>query len=218
MKKSFLSQGWKYTLILLLSAFLIFCGILLQKAYLTTPEEHFYLGTRCLESDPAKAVRHFKRAKESPLKSIQIRSQLYLAHLYHHGGQGVNQHIPTAVFYYEKLATEKIPEALYQLALFYDAGDKVPENREKAIDYMKQAAETLPEAQYALGVWMEREYLGKADMEKILTLYTQAANGGVINAIKSLISLYHGGEKGIKKNTEKETYWREQLKLRLKKK
>ena len=55
-------------------------------------------------------------------------------------------------------------------------------------------------------------YFGKPDTKKAVVLYERAARGGVQNAIKSLISLYHGGFGGFPKNIQKEQYWRARLK------
>ena len=52
----------------------------------------------------------------------------------------------------------------------------------------------------------------KIKHKKAVALYEKAAYAGVQNAIKSLISIYHGGFGGFPKNIEKEHYWRARLK------
>jgi TPR repeat protein len=77
---------------------------------------------------------------------------------------------------------------------------------------MTKAAQTMPEAKYALAVWIERGYFGEPDTKKAVALYEQAATCGIKNAVKSLISIYHGGFGGFPKNIEREQYWRARLK------
>ena len=106
-------------------------------------------------------------------------------------------------------------KAAYKLALLYDAGDKVPENRELAIEYMKKALNAkMPEAQYVMAVWIERGYFGAVDVEKAVGLYEQAAEQGYQNAMKSLIVLYGTGLDGIPANKERQAYWIEKLNMR----
>ena len=212
MKKNLISNKKKTTLFVALVLFLMFIGIVLNRAYQITPENHLVIASEMVKKNPIKAVRHFKYAANSKNESTRLLSYLHLARLYHHGQDNFEANIPKAVYYYEQAALHNSNEAYYKLALFYDAGDKVPENREKAIDYMKKAAATLPEAKYALGVWMERGYMGKPNMDKVVQLYEEAAKAGVINAIKSLIAIYQNGYGGFPRNIEWEYYWRDQLK------
>ena len=103
-------------------------------------------------------------------------------------------------------------QAAYKLALLYDAGDKVPENRELAIEYMQKALNAkMPEAQYVMAVWIERGYFGDSDVNKAVTLYEQAAAQGYENAMKSLIVLYGTGLDGIAANKERQEYWIQRL-------
>jgi len=105
-----------------------------------------------------------------------------------------------------------LQEADYELALLYDVGDKIPENREKAIHHMKLAADKgWAPAQYALAVWMERGYFGQVNVTDVVRLYEQAATQGHQNAMKSLIVLY-GGMDGISANPGRQAYWIKQLK------
>jgi len=102
--------------------------------------------------------------------------------------------------------------AAYKLALLYDAGDKVPENRELAITYMRQAAQdNLPDALYVMAVWTERGYFGSVNTMDAVKLYESAAAGGHINAMKSLIVLYGTGLDGIPANPERQAYWIQRL-------
>lgn len=198
----------------LLTLFFLTAGIVLNHTYHLTLENHLIMGIDLLKTDAPKAITHFKIVQKSSLKEAKILSALYLARLYHHGAPGVSQNFSKAVYYYEQAAQYDFAEAAYILALLYDAGDKIPQNREKAIDYMKKAARVYPPAKYALAVWMERGYMGAPDMGEVVSLYTQAAHQGVVNAMKSLISIYHGGYGGFPQSIEREYYWRAKLKQR----
>lgn len=82
-------------------------------------------------------------------------------------------------------------EAAYKLALLYDTGDRVPENRERAIYWLQKAEQAnLADAQYVMAVWAERKYFGPASKELVLPMYEAAARQGHLNAMKSLANIY----------------------------
>ena len=82
-------------------------------------------------------------------------------------------------------------QAAYQLALLYDTGDRVPENREQAIYWLQKAEQAnLADAQYAMAVWAERNYFGTASQDLVLPMYEAAARQGHLNAMKSLANIY----------------------------
>ena len=207
-----LSAKKRYTLFFISLICLIGIGAVLLRSWNYTPDMHFVDGLELLNENPRCAVSHLVLAQKSQDNNVRLTSALTLAKIYHHGAKDVPVNMAKAVFYYEQAAQLKSPEAFYILALLYDAGDKVKENREKAKDYMAKAAKTMPEAKYALAVWIERGYYGKPDEKKAVALYEQAACAGIQNAIKSLISIYHGGFGGFPKNIEREQYWRTKLK------
>ena len=208
-----LSVKQRYTLLFAILFFLIVMGSFLSKSWNQTPESHFLTAVNLMDKgEVQQAVNHFVISQKSSDKMIKKMSSLYLGRIYHHGTKAVPVNMNKAVFYYDQAASLGSTEALYTLALLYDAGDKIPENRDRAKDYMTKAAQTMPEAQYALAVWIERGYFGKPNLKKAVALYEKAAYAGVQNAIKSLISIYHGGFGGFPKNIEKEHYWRARLK------
>ena len=119
----------------------------------------------------------------------------------------------TALIYLRRSAKAGLPQAQYELALWYDVGDKIPENRELALHYMQQAvANEIPEAQYALGVWIERGCIPDKNTSDAVLLYEKAGQKGHQNAIKSLISIYGLGADGVIPDFNKQTYWISQLK------
>lgn len=208
-----LSVKQRYALLFAILFCLILVGTFLSKSWNQTPETHFLIAMNLMaKGEPQQAVNHFVISQKASDQLVKKMSSLYLGRIYHHGIKNVPVNMNKAVFYYEQAAGLGSSEALYTLALLYDAGDKVPENRDKAKDYMTQAAQAMPEAQYALAVWIERGYFGVPDSKRAVALYEKAAHAGIQNAIKSLISIYHGGFGGFPKNIEKEHYWRARLK------
>lgn len=118
-----------------------------------------------------------------------------------------------AVRYMTKAANGGIAAAQYELALLYDAGDKIPENRELAKNYMTLATlSRLPEAHYVMAVWMERGYFEGANMNQIVGHYEYAASHGIQNAMKTLVVLYDSGVGGFPYNLKRKAYWMQKLK------
>ena len=212
MKKENLSIFVRYSLVFVLTVLLIVVGAALEKSWRMTPEVHFQEGLVLLNAhETNKALPHFLIALKSKTLPIKASSSYHLAKIYYKGSKGVPQNIEKAAFYYEQAASMGLPKAQYELALLYDIGDKIPENRDKAIYYMMNAAKVLPEAKYALAVWIERGYLGKPNKAWAVALYEQAAHAGIKNAMKSLISIYHGGYGRFPDNIRREQYWRKRL-------
>ena len=93
-------------------------------------------------------------------------------------------------------------ESAYKLALMYDTGDRIPENRKEAIRWMQKAEQAnLPDAQYVIAVWSERGYFGKDGADLTVPLYEAAANQGHLNAMKSLANIYRDT------NPQQYNYW-----------
>lgn len=93
-------------------------------------------------------------------------------------------------------------QAAYKLALLYDIGDRVPENRERAIYWLQKAEQAnLPDAQYVMAVWSERGYFGVASTDLTIPMYEAAARQGHLNAMKSLANIYR------EKDPEKHQFW-----------
>ena len=117
-----------------------------------------------------------------------------------------------ATRYLIRAADGEIPQAQYELALMYDAGDKIPENRDLAKKYMAEALKRqLPEAYYVTAVWMERGYFGEPNQARIIAHYERAAKLGVVNAMKTLVVLYGEGAGRFPNNLERKAYWMKKL-------
>ena len=211
MKKENLYTWKRYLLIVVLTVCLIGIGTALERSWQMTPETHFSRAIALLDTQPQAALQHLLLANKSPHSSFRALSSYHLARLYHHGAKGVSSNIKKAVSYYEQAAALHLPQAQYELALLYDVGDKIPEDRTNAIHYMLEAAKSLPQAKYALAVWIERGYMGEPNQAWAVALYEQAANAGIQNAVKSLIAIYHGGYGRFPENIRREHYWRGRL-------
>ncbi len=96
--------------------------------------------------------------------------------------------------------------AAYKLALLYDVGDRIPENRERAIYWLQKAEQAnLADAQYVMAVWAERRYFGIASKELVIPMYEAAARQGHLNAMKSLANIYRDT------NPEKHKFWMKKI-------
>ena len=122
------------------------------------------------------------------------------------------QNYPKALRLMKRAADGDFPRAQYDLALMYDVGDKIPENREEAKKYLQEALRNgLTEAHYVRAVWEERGYYGEPDEKTALNYYEMAALRGHKNAIKSLIALYGEGVGGFPYNLKRQAHWVQKL-------
>lgn len=204
---------------LLLISLIIVIGVTIREGF-RKPVEHLNRGVILLsEKKYLAAEQALIRATDSKDKDIVIQASWKLGNLYKNGADGFEVNGRKAELFLEKAASFGFAPAQYELALLYDVGDKIPENREKANSWMNLAAqEGLPEALYGLGVWIERGHFGKVDMEKVITLYEQAAQKGHLNAMRSLIVLYGDGMGEIPADPQKSTYWLNELKQKMEEK
>ncbi len=204
--------------LLLVSLIIIVC-VILREGF-RTPTEYLERGLILLsEKKYPAAEQALIRATNTDDKEIIIQASWKLGNLYRNGADGFEVNGRKAELFLEKAASFGFAPAQYELALMYDVGDKIPENREKANNWMNLAAQKeLPEALYGLGVWIERGHFGKVDMEKVITLYEQAAQKEHLNAMRSLIVLYGDGVGEIPANLEKSTYWLNELKQKMEEK
>lgn len=198
---------------------LIICSLVLiasisAKDYFMTPENKLYTALDLMrQNKPHKAERYFLMASKSDNTLISKLSSYYLGNLYLKGDSGFNKNPQKAEAFLEKSALLGSTRAAYELALLYDIGDQIPENRDKAIIYMIQAAEAgNPDALYAMGVWAERGYMDDVPFGKIVKVYEMAAEKGHVNAMKSLIAIYKNGYGEFPYNIERAHFWMQKLK------
>lgn len=160
----------------------------------------------------AAAERALILAANSGETAVSSTAAFELGELYRKGKPGFPANGAKAALFLEQAAKAGLPMAAYRLALMYDNGDQVVENRSKALFFMNEAAKTgLTDALYALGVWLERGYMGAVDMNKVVALYERAAEQGNKNAMTSLAVIYADGFGTFPANIERSVYWRARL-------
>lgn len=213
MKKKKMSKVSTFIFVLVLLS-VIGVGWMAAKDLFLEPAEQLQSGLTALNKEQyKKAERYLLMAEKGPDKMVSLQADYLLGELYARGGKQFKSNGRKAEMFLEKAAVAGIPEAQYQLALLYDNGDKIPENRAKALSWMNQAAQAgYTNALYGLGVWIERGYMGdKIPMDRVITLYEQAALNGQPQAITSLIAIFGGGSDGLKPDPEKAAYWTNKL-------
>lgn len=201
------------TIIWLLAMSVMGIGLLIYREVTRTPAEYFVRAhDQMKENNYRGAVSNFKRVLDSDQKDLVASAAWDLGNIYRLGKGDVAMNPKLAEEYLTKSSELGFALAQYDLALMYDVGDKIPENREKAVYWMQEATKSgYPEALYSMGVWTERGYLGKPDMKKVLDLYERAATKGHTNAKKSLVVLYAEGHGGFPKNLERKQFWLKNL-------
>ena len=193
---------------LLLLSFIVVLPI--YKNARMSPEEHWQEGLKALEEGD------YPNAKTHILKSAQAQNAKAFYTLGMMEIEGKNKDKKAnpveAAAYFENAANLGLKEAQYKLALLYDQGEGVPEDKEKALNWvLLAAAQDDLEAIYAAAVWLERGYLNKKEEPYLaLSFYEEAAKKGHQNAMTTLISIYAGGTE-IPANKERSMYWKQQL-------
>ena len=205
-------QMTRFIFTLMLIAFL---GLVYMayKDFSLTPTERFEYAQQAEKDGKfSTAERYYISAAADTDKNVSKIAAYYLGRLYKTGGKNFPVNGKRAEMYFEQAALENLPQAQYELALMYDVGDKIPENRERAVYWMNLSAKQgYTDALYSLGVWIERGYLGQPDMDKVIALYEKAAQNNHIYAITSLIALYSGGFSAFPRDVEKANYWMNKL-------
>ncbi len=183
------------------------------KDFTLTQAEQFEIAQKAERTgELKKAERYYLMANDGSNQNVARLSSYYLGRIYRVGGEGFAVNGQRAEMFLEQAALKNVPQAQYELALMYDVGDKIPENRERALRWMNLAAQQgFADALYSLGVWVERGYMGTPDMSKVIALYEQAAIQDHIYAMTSLIALYSGGFNGIERDADKVTFWLNRL-------
>jgi len=203
--RNFFSINVFLQFLLLISLGLIL--VLVIRGTTLNPEERLALGINAYVNEEYDKAKHcFKDVIVSRQKDLVAIASFYLGNLSLKEKNGGRQ----AEMYFEQASVLGHAEASFKLALLYDAGTKIPENRSKAIALMTRAAKKqLPEAFYVLGVWAERGYMGTVEPQKIVALYEQAAQKGFLPAMTSLVALYAPGE--VTASPERFAYWKKKL-------
>ncbi len=198
---------------LLLLAFLILIPI--YKNANLTPQQHLQYALVALKQDQyPKAKAHLLRATKA-----QNAYALYILGTMEIEGKNNDKKAnpKQAAVYFESAADLGLKEAQYALALLYDRGEGVEQDKKKALKWAKMAAAQGDiNAIYASAVWFERGYSGTAEQHAALILYEQAAERGHLNAMTTLVSIYSGGT-DIPANKQRAEFWKNQLKKQIRK-
>lgn len=183
------------------------------KYAMMSPQDHLRAGLSAYQlKDYKSAGRHLKAAsQQNDAAAFFILGSMQLT------GQGMPKDAKNAAVNFEKSANLGYRHGQYMIALLYDRGEGVIENKQKALNWaLLAAAQGDREATYASAVWLERGYSGKSEPFLAVSLYEKAAEQGHVNAMKSLISIY-GGDAGVPKNKERAGYWMNKLQETLQK-
>lgn len=148
--------------------------------------------TSRMQKDPALPAAIQKLEDQAFAGTAEAQHDL--AAIYTAGRAGVTQNFEKAAFWFREAATNKVPNASYNLGVLYHQGLGVDHDLDRAIYWYREAAKLgHPEAQYNLGI---------AHIEGIGTTYNaplaaaffeSAANEGVIEAAYNLGLIYENG-------------------------
>jgi len=98
--------------------------------------EKSILSGKDLSRNPQKALKHYKIAAEKG----HVKAQVKLAFMYYKG-DGTDQDIKLAVYWWEKAAEKNSPWALNNLGTMYMDGEGVEKDLEKAIELLQKATD-----------------------------------------------------------------------------
>lgn len=130
----------------------------------------------------------------------QPDAQFKLAKMYEQG-QGVDENIAKAVYWYRKAALSGNAEAQLRLSWLYNQGEGVPEDERQSLEWLKKAAESGNRlAQYRLA-WMYMDGGMPKQLKVAEGWFERAALQGNTDAQNALGHLYHH-------NAELEDYYK----------
>lgn len=114
----------------------------------------------------------------------------------------------------QPLAEQGDAKAMFHISILYYLGvGGAARDAEKAKQLVTDSAEKgYALAQYQLANNYERGVYGKIDDNAALDWYTRAANSGMCEAIKRLVSAYENGALGLPKDKGKVAEWSEKAK------
>ncbi len=119
-------------------------------------------------------------------------------------GIGVKKDYKSAIKWLLKASKAEMPEAFYNLAKHFEAGEGVVKNRKQAFHYYKLAANkgSEPEFNLALGWCYENGFGVRLDLKNAVKYYRKAAKEGDESALSNLGLSYLYG-RGVKSSTSK---------------
>jgi hypothetical protein len=127
--------------------------------------------------------------------------------LVYENGNGVEQDLKQAVYWYTKAAEQGYADAQYNLALIYENGNGVEQDFKQAVYWYTKAAEQgYGDAQYNLALTYENGNGVEQDVKQAVYWYTKAAEQGYSKAQFNLGLAYSKGY-GVVKNKNKAKEW-----------
>ncbi len=141
-------------------------------------------------------------------KSGNVRAQLSLAKMYHHG-INVAKDMKLAFYWYFQVAESGYSTAQFNLAEFYYNGIGTEKNLKQAVFWYSRAAQQdFIEVQYKLATMYHFGKEIEVDYVKARYWYTKAAKLGFVPAQLALGKLYDKGE-GVAKDLTEAQHWYE---------
>lgn len=136
-------------------------------------------------------------------------AQTLVAELYSRGF-GVRRDMVTAMEWYEKAAEQKVPEALFQLAMILLDGGEELGDQERAYTLMQEAADAGNRmAQFNFAQMTVSRDPSAAGMEKAISYYEKAAQAGLADAQYAMAQAYELGIGGRQVDLAEARSWLE---------
>jgi TPR repeat protein len=142
--------------------------------------------------------RHLRALERAAKRGDSFAQYNLGAHLA--SGEGVEQNLKRAMFWYRKAAAQKEPEAVYNLGLMHMTGEGVVVDVRRGMKMLERAAELgSPDAQQFLGEVLEAGLYGqKSDPERAAHYYLRSlADGYPRSALLLAIALERRGVSAV---------------------
>lgn len=160
-------------------------------AFAADPEAEMQAGLDAWQAgDMIAAMQHYHVAAEAGLPQAQAK----LGYIYDQSNDDEQ-----AVYWYREAAMQQHPDGEFGLGEMYAKGEGVEQDFDVAVEmFMRAAVGGHAQARGVLANAYERGTLGRDVSEaEALRWLTLAADGGDINAMQRMVSLYRDGGLGI---------------------
>lgn len=136
-------------------------------------------------------------------------AQTLIAEIYSRG-LGVKPDLATAVEWYEKAAEQKVPEAIFQLAMIMLDGGEQFGDAERAYRLMQEAADTGHRlAQFNFAQMVLSREPGREGVERAVSYFRRAAEAGLADAQYAMAQVYLANAGGIAVDQAEARRWLE---------
>lgn len=161
-----------------------------DKDDLFTNGSSYYTGI-LFEKDLDKAVHWFTKSSDAGNDNASV----ILGDLYTKGWNDKSPNLETAYEFFSRAAKNGNAEGQYNLALAYQKGRGVKENKEEAFKwYQKAASQGFAQAEHNLGSMYRDGVTVKKDLVKAFNLYSESSKQGLANSLANLGVIYFNGE------------------------